>query len=72
MERVALRSQPLARAATCWHCGRDVAGRSVARYLYPGELPRVAIVEDWHHCACGAYQNVRRATEITVSPVARA
>jgi hypothetical protein len=24
------------------------------------------VVEDWLHCTCGAYQNVRRLTEITV------
>ena len=38
----------------------------MARYLYPGDRPRTAIVEDWHSCQCGAFQNVRRPTEITV------
>jgi sarcosine oxidase delta subunit len=44
-----------------------VVGRRVARYLYPGDRPRTAIVEDWHSCACGAFQNLRRPTEISIS-----
>jgi sarcosine oxidase delta subunit len=72
MERVELRSDPPAAAQVrCWHCGLAVAGRRMARYLYPGDRPRTAIVEDWHACSCGAYQNVRRPTEITVSSLAR-
>ncbi|MBV8645388.1 MAG: hypothetical protein JO225_15895 [Candidatus Eremiobacteraeota bacterium] len=67
MERIELRSDPPApHDARCWHCGRAVAGRRMARYLYPGDRPRTAIVEDWHPCPCGAFQNVRRPTEITV------
>jgi sarcosine oxidase delta subunit len=38
-----------------------------ARYLYLGDRPRTAIVEDWHPCPCGAYENIRRPTEIVVS-----
>ena len=72
MDRVELHTEPPARAGvSCWHCGRTVGGRRVARYLYPGDRPRTAIVEDWHACACGAFQNVRRPTEISVSSLAR-
>jgi hypothetical protein len=70
MERVELCSDPpAARDARCWHCRRAVTGRVVARYLYPGERPRTAVVEDWYACECGAYQNVRRPTEIRISAV---
>lgn len=66
-----MRTEPPLHGTTCWHCGRAIAGRRVARYLYPGDLPRSAIVEDWHACKCGAFQNVRRPTEITVSSIER-
>ena len=70
MDRVELRTEPrAATGTTCWHCGHIVAGRRVARYLYPGDRPSTAIVEDWHQCPCGAFQNVRRPTEITISTV---
>lgn len=70
MERVELRSDPpAARDARCWHCRRPVVGLTVARYLYPGERPRTAVVEDWFACMCGAYQNVRRPTDIRISNV---
>jgi hypothetical protein len=69
--RVALRSSPPMTATSCWHCGSAVLGPRAARYLHPGERPHTAIVEDWHRCACGAYQNVRRPTEITISAVVR-
>ena len=70
MERVTLRSDPpAAQEARCWHCRRPVAGSAVARYLYPGERPRTALVEDWFACTCGAYQNVRRPTDIRISPL---
>jgi hypothetical protein len=49
-----------------------VGGRRAVRYLHPGDRPRTAIVEDWHACPCGAFQNVRRPTEITVSVLTRA
>ena len=71
MERVELRPDPLVDEPHCWHCGRAVTGKREARYLYRGQRPRTAIVEDWHRCACGAYQNVRRSTAITVSVVER-
>ncbi|MDB5027705.1 MAG: hypothetical protein JWO66_1394 [Candidatus Eremiobacteraeota bacterium] len=70
MERIELRAD-VQLHVDCWHCGAAVSGQRTARYLYPGDRPHSAIVEDWHACACGAYQNVRRPTEITVSPVSR-
>jgi hypothetical protein len=70
--RIALRPDPTAQQTRCWHCGSAVgAGKPSARYLYRGDRPNLAIVEDWHRCACGAFQNVRRATEITVRPLHR-
>jgi sarcosine oxidase delta subunit len=53
----------------CWHCAQPIdfsTGDQTARYLYRGEQPLTVVVEDWMHCACGAYQNVRRLNEITV------
>ena len=53
----------------CWHCGRsiDVAvNEKAARYLYRADQPLTIVVEDWLLCSCGAYQNVRQLTEITV------
>ena len=52
----------------CWHCAQpiDIGVDSKARYLYRGDQPLTVIVEDWMHCPCGAYQNIRRLTEITV------
>jgi sarcosine oxidase delta subunit len=71
-QRVHLRSEdPPQHDARCWHCGRAVEGRRVVRYLYPSDRPRTAIVEDWYRCPCGAYQNVRRPTEITVETLDR-
>jgi hypothetical protein len=68
MERVELRTDPPAsRDVYCWHRGRAVAAMRAARYLYLGDRPRTAIVEDWHPCPCGAYENIRRPTEIVVS-----
>ncbi|HTJ28177.1 MAG TPA: hypothetical protein VMA36_18610 [Candidatus Limnocylindria bacterium] len=70
--RVALRPDPPAQQTRCWHCGSAVgAGKPNARYLYRGDRPNVAIVEDWYRCGCGAFQNVRRATEITVRSLNR-
>jgi hypothetical protein len=71
MDRIAISPDPLREAVTCWHCGRAVAGRRVARYLYRGERPTSALLEDWHRCSCGAYQNVRRTSEITVKSIER-
>jgi len=71
MDRVALRSSPPLKGTKCWHCGSTALGARAARYLYQGDRPKSAIVEDWHQCGCGAYQNVRRPAEITVSPLDR-
>ncbi|MGD1067517.1 MAG: hypothetical protein ABR975_11930 [Vulcanimicrobiaceae bacterium] len=71
-QRVSLHSDdPPQHDATCWHCKRIVAGRKVVRYLYPSDRPHMAVVEDWYRCPCGAYQNVRRPTEITVQTLQR-
>jgi sarcosine oxidase delta subunit len=72
MERIVMRPLGAAPQIACWHCGQpiDQAGGSRAgRYMYRGDQPLTAIIEDWIHCGCGAYQNVRRLTEITVEPV---
>jgi hypothetical protein len=53
----------------CWHCSQPIdfaAGEPTARYLYRGDQPLTVVIEDWMHCACGAYQNVRRLNEISV------
>lgn len=72
MDRVELRTDPPpAQDNVCWHCGTPVGGSKVARYLYPGDRPRTAIIEDWHRCRCGAYQNVRRPSEISISSLNR-
>lgn len=58
----------------CWHCGRTVdasAGLHAARYIYRGEQPATAIIEDWVECVCGAYQNLRRLNEITIEPLGK-
>jgi hypothetical protein len=65
--RVAMRLNIAAAQTRCWHCGAMLeAGTPTARYLYRGDRPNVAIVEDWYRCGCGAYQNVRGTTEISV------
>lgn len=53
----------------CWNCGRKIErehGAHAARYLYRGDQPSTAVIEDWIECECGAYQNVRRLNEITI------
>ena len=60
--------------AVCWHCAqtidRDGAAVTV-RYIYPGDQPFTAVIEDWMHCPCGAYQNVRRLSEIHVEALGK-
>jgi len=68
--------RPIGTAAqtVCWHCNRplDVAAdEQTARYLYRGDQPLTVVVEDWLHCPCGAYQNIRRLTEITIESVGK-
>ena len=56
----------------CWHCGEVIdftAGEQTARYLYRGDQPFTVLIEDWMHCKCGAYQNVRRLNEISVEAI---
>ncbi len=58
----------------CWHCSRTIdRGLAVhaARYLYRGDQPSTAVVEDWLECECGAYQNTRRIAEIHVEPLGK-
>jgi hypothetical protein len=72
MERIVMRPIGVAPATVCWHCGNVVdfnSGVHAGRYIYRGDQPLTAVIEDWIHCECGAYQNVRRLTEITVEPV---
>lgn len=59
----------------CWHCGAIVErghGIYAARYMYRGDQPSTAVVEDWIECACGAYQNVKRLNEITIETLGNA
>lgn len=61
-------------AIACWHCHQPVdfsSGDPTARYLYRGDQPLTVVVEDWMHCACGAYQNVRRLNEISVETIGK-
>jgi hypothetical protein len=56
----------------CWHCSQPLdpaAADPAARYLYRGDQPHTVVVEDWLHCTCGAYQNIRRLNEISVDPL---
>ena len=58
----------------CWHCARPIdfaVDAQAARYLYRGDQPLTVIVEDWMRCTCGAYQNIRRLTEITVEALGK-
>ncbi len=58
----------------CWHCTRVIDRRTAvhaARYLYRGDQPYIALIEDWLECECGAYQNVRRMSEITVEAIGK-
>jgi len=53
----------------CWHCGESIERSGEAfevRYIHRSEQPLTVILEDWIKCTCGAYQNVRRLTEILV------
>jgi hypothetical protein len=72
VERVTVRLIGAAPTAACWHCGQTLGlddGLHAARYMYRGEQPFTAIVEDWIECACGAYQNLRSLNEIIVEPL---
>jgi sarcosine oxidase delta subunit len=64
-----MRSIGVVPTTTCWHCSKTIEFEEetqTARYLYRGDQPLTVVVEDWIHCTCGAYQNIRRLTEISV------
>lgn len=63
--RLLWHAEPMREQVRCWNCARPLAGRRVARRLYPGSLPGSAVIEDWHRCPCGSYVNVRRTTSLT-------
>jgi hypothetical protein len=74
MERVVMRPIGAPPQALCWHCGVAIdraAGIHAARYLYQGDQPSTAIVEDWIECVCGAYQNVRSLNEIIIESIGK-
>ncbi len=61
-------------ATTCWNCNAVIEnkkGTHAARYIYRSEQPLTAVVEDWVHCECGAYQNIRCLNEITVETLGK-
>jgi hypothetical protein len=74
MDRIVMRPIGAPPQAACWHCGAVIdrtAGVLAARYIYRGDQPLTAIVEDWMECTCGAYQNLRCLNEITVESVGK-
>jgi hypothetical protein len=74
MERIVMRPIGPVPEAVCWHCSRtidkDVAVHA-ARYIYRGDQPFTAVIEDWIECACGAYQNIRSMSEIVVEALGK-
>ena len=68
MDRIVMRPIGTPPPTVCWHCGAtiDKKGTRAARYIYRAEAPLTAVVEDWIHCACGAYQNLRALNEISI------
>jgi hypothetical protein len=74
MQRVVMRPIGAPQATSCWHCGSPIdrsVGVHAARYIYRGDQPLTAIVEDWFECRCGAYQNLRCLSEITVESIGK-
>jgi hypothetical protein len=74
MDRIVMRPVGVTPKAACWHCGAEItneAGTHAARYIYRGDQPLTAVVEDWVRCACGAYQNVRALNEIFVEELGK-
>jgi len=74
LERITMRPVGASAETPCWHCQRPIheeTGLHAARYLYRSEQPQLAVVEDWIHCECGAYQNVRHLSEITIETFGR-
>jgi hypothetical protein len=69
VQRIVMRPIGTTPDIICWHCSRKIERRGAilaARYLYPGEQPSTAVIEDWIECECGAYQNTRTMSEIRV------
>lgn len=74
MDRIVMRPIGTKPDVDCWHCGRSIERSGTlhaARYIYRGEQPSTAVIEDWIECECGAYQNVRRLNEITVEALGK-
>ena len=72
MQRSIMRPIGTVPAVVCWHCSRTIdrdAAVRAARYIYRGDQPSPVVIEDWLECECGAYQNVRRMSEISVEPI---
>jgi hypothetical protein len=72
MERIIMRPLGTVPAVVCWHCSRTIDRElavHAARYIYRGDQPSTAVIEDWLECECGAYQNLRRMSEIIVEPI---
>jgi hypothetical protein len=69
MQRIIMRPLGAVPDIVCWHCSRTIdrdLAVHAARYIYRGDQPDTAVVEDWMECECGAYQNVRSMSEISV------
>jgi len=74
MERITMRPIGSVPEAICWHCSRTInrdLAVHAARYIYRGDQPTTAVIEDWLECECGAYQNVRRMTEILIEALGK-
>lgn len=56
---------------SCWNCHAQVGERPVVHRILYRRGARV-LIENWHHCRCGAYQNVLRWGVYEISPRKRA
>jgi hypothetical protein len=74
VERIVMRPIGANPDVVCWHCSRTIDMETsvhAARYIYRGDQPYTAVIEDWMECACGAYQNTRRMSEIHVEALGK-
>jgi hypothetical protein len=74
MERIVMRPIGSTPDIVCWHCSRTIDRElaiHAARYIYRGEQPFSAVIEDWVECVCGAYQNSRVMAEIRVEALGK-
>jgi hypothetical protein len=74
MDRIVMRPVGKPPLTNCWHCNaaiENASGLHAARYIYRSEHAMTAVVEDWIHCDCGAYQNIRCLNEITVETLGK-